>query len=178
MARSVDSLLFQSTHPSWGATLVPLQVEHDLLFQSTHPSWGATQQEVLHQVLRNISIHAPIVGCDLSPVCSEISCNGLFQSTHPSWGATYRGFRHFLGVLISIHAPIVGCDKAAGDKHTANALFQSTHPSWGATWLYPTRSSAFLFQSTHPSWGATQVLSWFGEQPYISIHAPIVGCDE
>ena len=57
---------FQSTHPSWGATTVAITVSDVTRFQSTHPSWGATG---LNQVLTyqlTISIHAPIVGCDLS----------------------------------------------------------------------------------------------------------------
>ena len=41
--RSSARLIFQSTHPSWGATFYPIPsetIEH--IFQSTHPSWGAT----------------------------------------------------------------------------------------------------------------------------------------
>ena len=33
-------------------------------FQSTHPSWGATVQMANEHIGNNISIHAPIVGCD------------------------------------------------------------------------------------------------------------------
>ena len=78
-----------------------------------------------------ISIHAPIVGCDLAimyysltpmhfnprthrgvrrsrPVNAVSKCG--FQSTHPSWGATAGSMNNCKGVAISIHAPIVGCD--------------------------------------------------------------------
>ena len=60
-----------------------------------------------------ISIHAPIVGCDLRTL-PIITLSFLFQSTHPSWGAT-RGARGNITKLIqiSIHAPIVGCDLTA-----------------------------------------------------------------
>ena len=34
------------------------------LFQSTHPSWGATELDTLQLSKVIISIHAPIVGCD------------------------------------------------------------------------------------------------------------------
>ena len=103
----------------------------------------------------NISIHAPIVGCD--------------NILYPAMSKTF---------IISIHAPIVGCDVpcviAVADisdfnprTHRGvrpipnffiikNFLFQSTHPSWGATFMTSFWSlSPAVFQSTHPSWGAT-----------------------
>ena len=102
-------------------------------FQSTHPSWGATYFRAYNNVkFREISIHAPIVGCDMINLFI-LSLFILFQSTHPSWGATnrskhiytilknfnprtHRGVRPLTvikgpaGGAISIHAPIVGCD--------------------------------------------------------------------
>ena len=102
------------------------------VFQSTHPSWGATKKKILatqtvcdfnprtHRGVRrliedtatgadNISIHAPIVGCDL---------HGFLQAQiHVDFNPrTHRGVRlerdSYTGepTLISIHAPIVGCD--------------------------------------------------------------------
>ena len=56
------------------------------LFQSTHPSWGATITKARSTFMIDISIHAPIVGCDLK------NCEKDYE------------------VEISIHAPIVGCD--------------------------------------------------------------------
>ena len=55
--------------------------------------------------------------------------------------------------------------------------FQSTHPSWGATSIRSTVFSSTLFQSTHPSWGATKSKLSYYFLRFISIHAPIVGCD-
>ena len=148
-----------------------------LIFQSTHPSWGATSTKIKIYDGLKISIHAPIVGCDSTSSLGFYSYwyfnprthRGVrrnwkwntwmlkeFQSTHPSWGATaglwvskrrqrnfnprtHRGVRqcfcyvHFAEIDISIHAPIVGCD-------------------WCA-----------------------RVLPVF--YSWISIHAPIVGCD-
>ncbi len=34
--------VFQSTHPTWGATADQGQTESKVEFQSTHPTWGAT----------------------------------------------------------------------------------------------------------------------------------------
>ena len=59
---------------------------------------------------RQISIHAPRVGCDSAikaPRCKP---------------------EH-----ISIHAPRVGCDYPLFSLYTTSFLFQSTHPGWGAT---------------------------------------------
>ena len=101
-------------------------------FQSTHPSWGATLFEFPHEFINCISIHAPIVGCD-GDYGVGFTTKELFQSTHPSWGATFLQFWKFPHLLyfnprthrgvrlnkevlkhierkISIHAPIVGCD--------------------------------------------------------------------
>ncbi len=56
--------LFQSTHPSWGATKKYLTMKQIVRFQSTHPSWGATLCGYAKKFDSLISIHAPIVGCD------------------------------------------------------------------------------------------------------------------
>ena len=56
--------IFQSTHPSWGATYLPARLYVSTLFQSTHPSWGATVANFFKDAFKHISIHAPIVGCD------------------------------------------------------------------------------------------------------------------
>ena len=80
-----------------------------LIFQSTHPVWGATFLRPGGFPRGSISIHAPRVGCDYSyPGC--VDHVQLFQSTHPVWGATVKLFRLFSIVKISIHAPRVGCD--------------------------------------------------------------------
>ena len=123
---------FQSTHPSWGATSTPMSQKTSCIkFQSTHPSWGATVMLSILIVQRAISIHAPIVGCDINNMMDQeifkisihapiVGCdrlqrfeglyNQIFQSTHPSWGATMRDGHFDRYNFISIHAPIVGCD--------------------------------------------------------------------
>ena len=131
-----------------------------------------------------ISIHAPIVGCDLS-IGKNIVQGIWFQSTHPSWGATkhfrpyhcycqyfnprtHRGVRHSIDttrgwncVFQSTH-PSWGATLISFLLQIELQKFQSTHPSWGATFqqhIYLARKH--LFQSTHPSWGATISLSVF-----------------
>ena len=81
----------------------------DFVFQSTHPTWGATGLRANQYIVIWVSIHAPHVGCDLKQ-----SPNGLFsefQSTHPTWGATHQKQLYSLSHGVSIHAPHVGCDR-------------------------------------------------------------------
>ena len=125
------------------------------VFQSTHPSWGATLhcKEVIPLVF-SISIHAPIVGCDV--VCNKADITLTIISIHaPIVGCDNEEIADVLIVIISIHAPIVGCDHSLMVNCIIISQFQSTHPSWGAT---QTPTNSFII-------------------PYISIHAPIVGCD-
>ena len=86
--------------------------------------------------------------CDGSTVTFE------FQSTHPLRGAT------FLRTCVMMH-----------DK------FQSTHPLRGATRLVISLLRTLRFQSTHPLRGATAKVVYQGGEAYISIHAPLAGCD-
>ena len=134
------------------------QIEHILLtirFQSTHPLRGATRAAQQGSGKKQISIHAPLAGCDLFPFTllfvpgnfnPRTPCGvrrgktqmGLeavaFQSTHPLRGATFA-FCSFLYCLgISIHAPLAGCDIIA------------------------------------------PYVSAYGDD--ISIHAPLAGCDD
>ena len=132
-ANSPIILRFQSTHPSWGATETELNRSKSLEFQSTHPSWGATMvfkrhicysryfnprthRGVRHCRLKRmsdgalfISIHAPIVGCDVGDNDDRRKKRNFNPRTH-------RGVRLELlenngfNIDISIHAPIVGCD--------------------------------------------------------------------
>ena len=111
ITRLIQERLFQSTHPSWGATLwVTDTIWQVVIFQSTHPSWGATEMCDTVKNGKVISIHAPIVGCDLW-VTDTIWQVVIFQSTHPSWGATVSRGGNGNEDNISIHAPIVGCDR-------------------------------------------------------------------
>ena len=79
---------FQFTHPVWGATkvdtyqarnrkcfnsrtpcgvrlLITLGQMLVVMFQFTHPVWGATGRELDVTRPKDVSIHAPRVGCDL-----------------------------------------------------------------------------------------------------------------
>ena len=128
--RSISSRIFQSTHPSRGATASYIPAAALCTFQSTHPSRGATCHPYHLFINSLISIHAPLAGCDiLQPVGFP---DTLFQSTHPSRGATLPRVPNLHIQRISIHAPLAGCDLKTC-KALCVVLFQSTHPSRGAT---------------------------------------------
>ena len=55
---------FQSTHPLRGATLAPVYTGRTSRFQSTHPLRGATCCFGRRVRRCEISIHAPLAGCD------------------------------------------------------------------------------------------------------------------
>ena len=138
---------------------------------------GATNSGLRQRRYRQISIHAPLAGCDTATSAQHISkfifqsthpLRGAttksgnthvivrFQSTHPLRGATGRWATRDINHLISIHAPLAGCDAEVNADLTSLEAFQSTHPLRGATLamlLASTRS--WEFQSTHPLRGAT-----------------------
>ena len=135
------------------------------------------------------------------PNCNDLlNDNTWFQSTHPSWGATSTKIKIYDGLKISIHAPIVGCDSTSSLGFYSYWYFNPrTHRGVRRNWKWNTWMLK-EFQSTHPSWGATAGL-WVSKRrqrnfnprthrgvrlyirhqqaqnQYISIHAPIVGCD-
>ena len=124
--------VFQSTHPSWGATFENLNSKINTHISIHAPIVGCDGTDGIDDYNELISIHAPIVGCDHKVNYTLIMAK-KFQSTHPSWGATYCYLRDKQSIKISIHAPIVGCDVFQKSFFLLVLLFQSTHPSWGAT---------------------------------------------
>ena len=123
---------FQSTHPLRGATrhFAP-PVSNGKIFQSTHPLRGATDVRLdLLQVV-DISIHAPLAGCDPTP----------------DWKITRQ--------YISIHAPLAGCDAAYFRWFLRAGDFNPRTPCGVRPFGAPDKNRHFAFQSTHPLRGAT-----------------------
>ena len=148
------SYLFQSTHPSWGATCSSNMISLYVIFQSTHPSWGATLYPLHHIFSIVISIHAPIVGCDYILLNLRKVDNYFNPRTHRGV-RQYHYFQTPLYYLISIHAPIVGCDIVALLSSRRSLNFNPrTHRG-----------------VRHPFYEA------YCSYVLISIHAPIVECD-
>ena len=119
----------------WGATTSEdYPATPYLRFQFTHPVWGATIGEGALRIAREVSIHAPRVGCDT--VIDEIeSLQHKFQFTHPVWGATQ------------------GATKGNSPAHK----FQFTHPVWGATDLFGKAIAPHLSFNSRTPCGVRQV---------------------
>ena len=104
------SLVFQFTHPVWGATRRPRYVlNRSNRFQFTHPVRGATQKSASPLSWLSVSIHAPRAGCDNYLILTTMTAKG-FNSRTPC------GVRHVVltdlgsAEVVSIHAPRAGCD--------------------------------------------------------------------
>ena len=127
--------------PTYFNPRTPCGVRHDaihrldssLKFQSTHPLRGATGLFPEKYAAFQISIHAPLAGCDKAARHEQKSQPNFnprtpcgvrrsdwgaaalpvtFQSTHPLRGATGLGGSLGGQSRISIHAPLAGCDPA------------------------------------------------------------------
>ena len=84
-----------------------------VVFQSTHPVWGATSSAMSRATcLRYFNPRTPC-GVRLDKLVREKRIS-IFQSTHPVWGATLTYDDDHLPESISIHAPRVGCDLREG----------------------------------------------------------------
>ena len=168
------------------------------LFQSTHPTRGATVESAVSAWRYSISIHAPNEGCDFlsaSLYASSFNFNPRTQrgvrlhrqkgcaerlmiSIHaPNEGCDAAPKSWYFPWTISIHAPNEGCDTLASYRTTPPAQFQSTHPTRGATRLSLPLAASRKFQSTHPTRGATADVDLLWRPLTISIHAPNEGCD-
>ena len=145
-------------------------------FQSTLPGWGATTMEFRTPLAGLISIHAPRMGSDITPIQWR---KMTFISIHaPRMGSDNVQSGLDLRGTISIHAPRMGSDRSRRTRRSRTRYFnprspdgerpsrfthgeplytfQSTLPGWGATWQcrYGLAPHS-IFQSTLPGWGAT-----------------------
>ena len=149
-----------------------------ILFQSTHPGWGATEDKKQKQIRRwNFNPRTP---GGVRPAWAQwSSARSHFNPRTP--GGVRRAFSSVGSWFseISIHAPRVGCDirpyglarpsihfnpRTPGGVRPIYDLcvslyqleFQSTHPGWGATrGTLAISKAGLIFQSTPPGWGAT-----------------------
>ena len=123
-------------------------------FLSTHPSWSAT-----------------------SPSCLWLG-NKKFLSTHPSWSATSSPAFEGPEAVVSIHAPLVECDQCMTSCSRTVSGFYPRTPRGVRQVIHVCTSHLSVFLSTHPSWSATVELAGDIATWAVSIHAPLVECDE
>ena len=168
-------------------------------FQSTLPLRGATQEVKRVERLDLISIHAPLAGSDMIRIAWLWRC-GNFNPRSPC-GERLAEYMHFCNRLLNFN-PRSPCGERPNSLATSlsSRRFQSTLPLRGATrrrWRRCHRLRYFnprspcgerhrydvvfvdylQFQSTLPLRGATAAGDLPGQDPGISIHAPLAGSD-
>ena len=139
---------------------------------------GATGTRKLDRRFTNISIHAPLAGCDDAGT-SGGRASGRFQSTHPLRGATTDAEIGLHLRQISIHAPLAGCDSVATAVPALPVNFNPRTPC--GVRLCATRlehATPTYFNPRTPCGVRLQRLADYAAQEHISIHAPLAGCDD
>ena len=147
----------------------------------------------------NISIHAPLTGCDII-ICDYFNSDQYFNPRTPygmrrlisqqseviydiSIHAPLTGCDRYTCIqcryemLISIHAPLTGCDSRSNQWNICFDYFNPRTPYGMRLYILEIVKINEKFQSTHPLRDATVE----GCDKYaliaISIHAPLTGCD-
>ena len=169
------------------------------IFQSTHPSRGATTSLPIRQVVTiNFNPRTPhgVRPLDYNSIA------GHFVDFNPRTPHGVRPTASDDGLwytLISIHTPLTGCDRRGGpgghhpadfNPHTPHGVRQKGLTTAPADGNFNPRtphgvrlpflqvlSLTLRFQPTHPSRGATLMLAHQLIADAISTHAPLTGCD-
>ena len=196
---STRLLIFQSTCPVRGTTLLAPFTQFWLLFQSTCPVRGTTSfTRIFVTVSRNFNPRAPY-GARLN-VYNYVYIPSVFQSTCPVRGTTHTsavpppsscisihvpctghdsaGRLKARTQIISIHVPCTGHDTATSYQELLPAVFQSTCPVRGTTRrAAQSLHNGMEFQSTCPVRGTTRSTAKPLALDNISIHVPCTGHD-
>ena len=152
-----EELVVSIHAPHVGCDVTPIRYRVFILFQFTHPMWGATLS------VCNLKSSSPSFN-SRTPcgVRHTRSCPSLlprrFNSRTPCGVRPSRGVALRSLITVSIHAPHVGCDFLLDVRKTIQLTFQFTHPMWGATMSLNGLAVYLRFQFTHPMWGATTCL--------------------
>ena len=132
------------------------------IFQSTHPLRGATERFASTFLSENISIHAPLAGCDRDTL-SFPTILSYFNPRTPCGVRPVKGIGGRTGAAFQSTHPLRGATIGLASLFTC-VLFQSTHPLRGATFQKIILYSLNGFQSTHPLRGATAKLPKYSRQ--------------
>ena len=170
-------LQFQSTHPLRDATQSYLAVHQGLLHFNPRTPYGMRHIQLQQQaVLIDISIHAPLTGCDtdlvryqyhlpyfnprtpygMRPMSLFLYWFQWYFNPRTPYGMRQKRLEVFsMGRIISIHAPLTGCDLLYLSESWAlqisiHAPLTGCDPSAIAI-----HNSINEFQSTHPLRDAT-----------------------
>ena len=139
---------------------------------------GATMTEGEWCMLQNISIHAPLAGCDWRSTATTRTTTA-FQSTHPLRGATAYCSRCGEVLLISIHAPLAGCDQDLRALRRYDDDFNPRTPC-GVRHGDDPQDGAQVYDFNPRTPCGVRPVRVYKNMPagWISIHAPLAGCDE
>ena len=197
-----DQLIFQSTHPMRGATVVyrrlsalaadfnprtPCGVRRNDFFYaglyisiSIHaPHAGCDLGEgTVYVVIYVISIHAPHAGCDLFVPPFPLGSADI--SIHaPHAGCDAMKVHYSYDTEISIHAPHAGCDSTSGMTTSLSCRISIHAPHAGCDKLAYVVRLVVVHISIHaPHAGCDSSTIRRAEYDIIiSIHAPHAGCD-
>ena len=121
------------------------------------PLAGCDTSKTDRKASRSISIHAPLAGCDLCRSLEAV-CSAYFNPRTPCGVRRHivlrcRDVGHF-----NPRTPC-GVRRCPCPLPLSHVIFQSTHPLRGATRSWNSERLALRFQSTHPLRGATFVCS-------------------
>ena len=168
---------FQSTHPLRGATTYSGWV-YSMPNISIHAPLAGCDEEMSEKALRRlaISIHAPLAGCDTAP-SKRRKTRKNFNPRTPCGVRPYPSGLFSHTHAISIHAPLAGCDAFRSIIFSDVNHFNPRTPRGVRRACRSCSIRCSGFQSTHPWRGATRLRVVFSALLGISIHAPLAGCD-
>ena len=159
-----------------GATGQLHACRHGYRFQSTHPLRGATRGKPdLQRLGTDFNPRTP---CGVRPAFRIRGCRGANFNPRTPCGVRPDLMAVYTQTLeISIHAPLAGCDFLSSKLMFANEHFNPRTPCGVRPDLNFILSGGGTFQSTHPLRGATTGTPEHPDIDFISIHAPLAGCD-
>ena len=145
-------------------------------FQSTHPLRGATLPVRRPRAPVQISIHAPLAGCDPWALAPERP-NRHFNPRTPCGVRHEREFQAGGAVFNFNPRTPCGVRRRVRMMGVRQTQFQSTHPLRGATWLAMNPRNFGRISIHAPLAGCDYILTNFNTTIEISIHTPLAGCD-
>ena len=153
-----------------------MRVAKSRIFQSTHPSRGATVGKSGSGTNSQISIHAPLTGCDAYRPDMRRT-NQHFNPRTPH-GVRLFGTENISQTrIISIHAPLTGCDRESCEKTKQMFDFNPRTPHGVRLRQDGVKNSPRRISIHAPLTGCDVKVKLVGVRVWISIHAPLTGCD-
>ena len=130
---NIEINTFQSTHPLRDATCTFISIKSSGMYFNPRTPYGMRHKPMTYAYGNaNISIHAPLTGCDIRMMATSIIV-GKFQSTHPLRDATCSRKNRWYHCLYFNPRTPYGMRLNIKVRLNQHAEFQSTHPLRDAT---------------------------------------------